>query len=387
MTGQPAVGIPGNSRPAAGTAPQRAAAGSSTDGLPGRSPGTRNHGIGSPLARDCPAGNPAVTGTPHDNGPGAAPPTVLALGRARVKGTRWQWLDEAVLDAGGVHGDREWALVDDDLRCLRTVAHPGLMACDAPAGELDALVAGAPGGSGQNVPVRGAVDRGGADRDGRDRGRAARGGTARDHDAPCADPVVVTYWGRPVEADLFDPSWCAPPSPVARLVGRPVRLARARRRPGFLWHWPVSVLLASEVPGLVGGGDDVGVPQRTAGPHGSGEAKAPGPTGEATDPALLGGLARYRPNLVVDDRHAPLALVAGSVLRIGAVTLVCRERIERCAVVNHDPSDVERVTPVLRSLPDHRLGWGCEVLVHGNVSCGTPVEVIAGPSAEGVIPT
>lgn len=297
----------------------------------------------------------------------AVGPTVLALGRARVKGTRWQWLDEAVLDAGGVRGDREWALVDGDLRCLRTVAHPGLMTHDAPANELDLLARQGSEGTGPDGTGPDGTGPDGAKWEGLGWEGSGRGAMTLARETNSPDPAVVTYWGRPVEADLFDPPWCAPGSAVARLVGQPVRLARARRRPGFLWHWPVSVLLVSEVPGLVDDEDEQGRREEGQGLPGDGEG-----------PGLPSGLARYRPNLVVDDRHAPLALAAGTVLRIGAVTLVCRERIERCAVVNHDPSDVERVTPVLRSLPDHRLGWGCEVLAEGNVSCGTPVEVVAG---------
>lgn len=243
------------------------------------------------------------------------PVTVAGLGRARVKGTRWEWLDTAVIDAGGLAGDRSWALVDDQLRCLRTARHPELTRLDAPS--LDDLAAAAPSSCAMGRDV--------------------------EADPTHCGPTAVEYWGRPIEADLFDHPWCAE---AGAATGVPARLARATSRPGFIWELPVSVLPLSELQGLPG-----------LLPDGSLDEEQ---------------LRRYRPNVLLDDRDAPLVLHAGSVARLGEVELVCRERLERCTVINHGVAGSDRLYQGLR---ESTLGWGCEVVTAGDVSRGTVAEL------------
>lgn len=289
--------------------------------------------------------------------------TVVALGLAPIKGTAWQWRDRVDVDAGGVVGDRAWALVDEQLRCLKTVQHPELMGWRSPsAAELDEAVRASSAGVAAGV-------------------ESSTPGSA-DPEAPVTPSprATVVYWGRPVEAEVLDLTWC---STLGELTGMPVQLARTDQRPGFVWGQPVSVVFASDLVGLPGDLGEVGDLRE---PWCASGRKIPqaGPTAD--------GLARYRPNLVVDDRRSPLPLRVGSVFKLGDVRLVCRGRITRCAVVNHDPGSQTHghsSSNVLQQLPDRTLGWGCDVLVGGNVSCGTPVELrpdvdaLPSPPAEG----
>ncbi|WP_420174592.1 MOSC domain-containing protein [Luteococcus sp. OSA5] len=126
---------------------------------------------------------------------------------------------------------------------------------------------------------------------------------------------------------------------LSRAAGTDLLLARTTGTAGFIWSSPVSILLRSEVEAL-------GLP---------------------TD------LGRYRANLVVDDRDAPLTLGAGNVLDFGEVRLVVERELDRCLVVNHDPVTGEHDEDLLHRLrPGVLLGHGARVESGGLLRAGGP---------------
>ncbi|WP_144790372.1 MOSC domain-containing protein [Kocuria palustris] len=162
-------------------------------------------------------------------------------------------------------------------------------------------------------------------------------------DLPAADEHVVhpetriRYYDRLIPARVHD-------GPLAQRLsaeaGRPVLLARTLWSDAIVWGAPVSVLLRSELAGLPSDTD------------------------------------RYRPNVVIDDRAAPLALAEGSRLELGAVRLQVVGELERCVIIDHDPLTGRKDHCLLRRIrPGALLAYGCAVDSEGEVRVGDPVRV------------
>lgn len=163
--------------------------------------------------------------------------------------------------------------------------------------------------------------------------------TEVDLPAPCdalfdGAPRTVTYYTRPVQARVHAGALA---DRVSAEAGQRLYLAESAGPGSFLWSSPVSVLLRSELAGF---------------------------------PESVG---RFRGNVVVDDRDAPLALAPGVRLRVGDVVLAVERELERCVIINHDPSTGERDASLLGQLrPGALLGYGCRVLRPGRIGLGTP---------------
>lgn len=159
---------------------------------------------------------------------------------------------------------------------------------------------------------------------------------------------TVHYYDRAVRASVHD-------GPLAQALsaaaGVPVRLACSRDGQRFIWSSPVSLLLRSEL-------EEAGLPQ---------------------------DLARYRANVVVDDRKAPLAPAPGQRLRIGPVVLQVERPLDRCIVINHDPVTGRRDHSLLGRLrPGALLAHGCRVVHPGELELGAGVQEVWGDSLGGV---
>ncbi|GEM_PF-4045692 len=150
-------------------------------------------------------------------------------------------------------------------------------------------------------------------------------------DEPQLSPATtqVRYYHRHFEATIHRGRVA---ERLSRAAGQELWLARTSQRPGFIWSSPVSVLLRSEL-------DDL-----------------PTDTG------------RYRPNLVLDDRAAPLRLSPGSRLRVQGVELEVEQPLERCLVINHNPVTGQQDHSLLKRLhPGVLLAWGCRVVRPGTL--------------------
>lgn len=122
---------------------------------------------------------------------------------------------------------------------------------------------------------------------------------------------------------------------LSEAVGRPVLLGHTTAPRGFVWASPVSVLLRSELDQL------------------------PTDTG------------RYRPNVVLDDRDAPLHPEPGDRLRLGEVLLEVEHELDRCLVINHNPVTGRKDQSLLKRLrPGLLLAYGCRVVEPGTVRVG-----------------
>lgn len=122
-------------------------------------------------------------------------------------------------------------------------------------------------------------------------------------------------------------------------VRHEVRLARSDGGARFIWSSPVSVLLRSELDHLPGDVD------------------------------------RYRANIVLDDRDAPLSLRPGDVLRFGEVELEVERELDRCIVINHNPLTGAEDRSLLKSLrPGARLAYGCRVTQAGELEVGATLK-------------
>lgn len=160
---------------------------------------------------------------------------------------------------------------------------------------------------------------------------------------------TVHYYDRAVRASVHD-------GPLAHALseaaGVPVRLARSRDQQRFIWSSPVSLLLRSEL-------DEAGLPQ---------------------------DLARYRANVVVDDRGAPLHPTPGAQLRIGDLVLQVERPLDRCIVINHDPVTGRRDHSLLGRLrPGALLAHGCRVVRPGPVELGAGVQEAGGAVHDGAV--
>lgn len=259
------------------------------------------------------------------------------IGYAPIKGVRHLMPGSAHVAPSGVTGDRELAFVDaESLAALRTMRTPGLLQLAATWDGRTVTLESTKGSASQYL----------------ESGR----------------PGIVEYWGRSIEADLVD-------GPVAALasehLGVRVLLARAHRD-RFVYAEPLTIIRQSELDILA--------------------ARFAGTT---VDPA------RFRANLHIDDSHdecGSTALIAGSaeaedtadrrllgaVLAVGDARLQVVSRVERCVVVDHDPTTGVRDLPVFRSLaprtghhpgraPGFLFGYGARVLRRGHVSVGDPV--------------
>ncbi|MEL4358134.1 MULTISPECIES: MOSC domain-containing protein [unclassified Luteococcus] len=151
-------------------------------------------------------------------------------------------------------------------------------------------------------------------------------------------PRTVRYYHRPFTAWVHD-------GPLARrigaVVGEPVWLAHTTGPAGFIWSSPVSLLLRSELA-------------------------------HPTEP-LPDDTARYRPNIVLNDREAPLSLRPGARIELpDGVLLEAERELDRCLVINHHPVTGARDANLLKRLrPGVLLGWGCRVLRPGTVHTTT----------------
>lgn len=150
------------------------------------------------------------------------------------------------------------------------------------------------------------------------------------------EPQTVSYYSRQVHARVYGGVLA---DRISEAAGQRLYLAQAPGPGRFLWSSPVSVLLRSELDRLPG---DVG---------------------------------RYRANVVVDDRSAPLRLAPGAQLFLGGVLLEVERELERCVIINHDPVTGSQDASLLGDLrPGVLLGYGCRVLQSGRVSVGDAVE-------------
>lgn len=225
---------------------------------------------------------------------------IQQVGWAPVKGVTWLTPGQVRVDAEGVVGDRAWSPVGENLVCLKATEAPELAGLRVSADELPE-----PGG----------------------------------------DEVTVTYWGRPFPATVHGGLVA---DRISAVVGQPLRLAHTRRRPGFVWSSPISVVLVSELDGL---------------------------------PLDVG---RYRANIVLDDRDSPLKLTVGQRLYVDEVVLEVERRLDRCVVINHDPVTGRRDADLLPLLPTGLvLGFGCRVVRAGRVRVSPSNERCASGSQPG----
>nr|WP_260173691.1 MOSC domain-containing protein [Nocardioides albus] len=223
---------------------------------------------------------------------------VVRAGFAPIKGTRHLAHDRVVLDERGVVGDRGFALVSVDPehpgsgRVLRTVQHPSLVAVRAePAG--------------RRLEVE-----------------LPDGATASAEPVATSERITCDYWGRQVDLELLE----APHAALfSRWLGRPVRLARARRG-DVVFAGAVSVVTTASLHDLA----------RRVG-----------------DDALAA--ARFRPNLVVetDEPYAEDTWL-GREVRVGSARLRIGVPIPRCAVIDIHPETGERDVRLLKTLASHR---------------------------------
>ncbi|MDO5619811.1 MOSC domain-containing protein [Kocuria sp.] len=149
-------------------------------------------------------------------------------------------------------------------------------------------------------------------------------------------PHTVRYYSRAVTARIFGGPLA---DRISGIAGQRLHLACAEEPGHFLWSSPVSLLLRSELGQLP---DDV---------------------------------ARYRANMVLDDRAKPLSLTVGSRLEVGGAVLEVERELERCVIINHHAGTGERDASLLGQLrPGLLLGYGCTVVEPGRVGVGDVVE-------------
>ncbi|GAA1373146.1 MOSC domain-containing protein [Luteococcus sanguinis] len=141
---------------------------------------------------------------------------------------------------------------------------------------------------------------------------------------------TIRYYDRTFPGLVFDG---AVAQRLSEAAGRQLLLARTSASRGFIWSSPVSVLLRSELDGL------------------------PTDTG------------RYRPNVVIDDRDAPLLLAPGELVLVGEAVLQVERELDRCLVINHDPLTGRKDANLLKHLRTGALlGFGCRVVSPGRIS-------------------
>lgn len=221
------------------------------------------------------------------------------LGSTPLKGMAWLSPEHALLERGGMVGDRRWTPVwAQDLTCLRATDFPEMVRRVVVPGDLP---------SDQDAVF-----------DGRE--------------------VEIRYYRTPVRARVHGGALARQ---LSQETGRDVLLAQVLEPRSLVWGAPVSVLLRSELRGLPSDTD------------------------------------RYRPNIVIDDDDAPLALAIGSRVELGSVVLEVTEELERCRIIDHDPITGRKDRSLLRRLrPGALLAYGCAVLVESEVRVGDPARVL-----------
>lgn len=148
-------------------------------------------------------------------------------------------------------------------------------------------------------------------------------------------PQEVRYYQRRIPATIHRGALA---ERISDWAGEEVWLARSVTDERFIWSSPVSVLLRSELAHLPGDVD------------------------------------RYRANIVLDDREAPLQLAPGSRLHLGSAELKIEGELERCIVVNHHPLTGAQDHSLLKRLrPGVKLAFGCRVVTPGEVRVGDAI--------------
>ncbi|MGH3354127.1 MAG: MOSC domain-containing protein [Nocardioides sp.] len=248
---------------------------------------------------------------------------VVRAGFAPVKGTRHLSYDAVSLDAQGAVGDRGFALValdeEDPTRgqVLRTVQSPSLVAVRSElVGErLDVELPG--GETASAVPVR------------------------------SRRTVTCDYWGREVALELLE----GPHAGLfSRWLGRPVRLARARRG-DVVFAAPVTLVTTASLRDLAQRSERPDLPEQAA---------------------------RFRSTVVVDtDEPYAEEGWTGRIIQVGGARVRIGVPIPRCAVVDLHPETSVRDVRLLRTLSGYRprnragepvFGMFAEVLTPGEVS-------------------
>lgn len=152
---------------------------------------------------------------------------------------------------------------------------------------------------------------------------------------PGDETTRAHYWDREFPASVHGGAAAAA---LAEAVGKPTLLAHTNTRPGFIWGAPLSVICLSDVEQL------------------------PKP------------LTRYRANVIIDDLAEPLHLGPGTQLRLGAAVICITNPIDRCTVIEHNPTTGLRDERILRQLgPRLELGWGATVVTPGKVGARDPI--------------
>lgn len=234
---------------------------------------------------------------------------VRRLGLALIKGTRHTDREAIELDDHGPVGDRTWCLVDRAAaRVLRTVENPSLV--QIVARDLGDRVA-------VTTP------------DGRTTEAATR---------DAADGIrVADYWGRGARVRLQD---TALNDVLSNHLGREVSLARADRG-DVVYADPVSIVTTGALRRLCEASDRAGY----AGPGGAWDPRPP------LD-------ARFRATLTLEAEEDP---ATGTRLRVGEAVLEVGAPLERCAVIDLDPTTGERTGSRLMErirTEDGRLPFG-----------------------------
>lgn len=247
---------------------------------------------------------------------------VRRLGLALVKGTRHTDRDEIELDAHGPVGDRTWCVVDRAAaRVLRTVENPSLI--QLVARDLgDRLAVTTPDGRTTEATTRDVA-----------------GG-----------PEVADYWGRGARVRLQD---SALNDVLSRHLGREVLLARAERG-DVVYADPVSIVTTGALRRLSEAAEDAGY---------------------AVRPPLD---ARFRATVTLEAEEDP---AAGTLLRVGEAVIEVGQPLERCAVIDLDPTTGARTGSRLMErirTDDGRLpfGVGARVVTPGMVRRGAVVTVV-----------
>lgn len=250
---------------------------------------------------------------------------VCGLSFCDVKGTRHVARDAMELTAGGVEGDRRFAVVDPESSAvLKTVRHPELTLLRTSFAE-GTLACHFPDGSVVSQPVHGSAETG---------------------------LWTVDYWGRLLPAR---PIPGAMSHALASYLGRAVTLVESAQQTGFVYGAPVSFWFTSALGEL---GDRLGAP---------------------VDPR------RFRLTIAIDDEEHPVdeAHLVGRVLQIGAAEVEVTEQIGRCPIVDWDPDSSVADRRVLATLAEYRqrgqkivFGVAGRVLRGSAVRLGAPIALL-----------
>lgn len=282
--------------------------------------------------------------------------TVARLGLTPLKGAAHWHPDRIAVRRDEVVGDRRWALIQplrSGWRIVRTVESPGMTAVRARADPSGALRMELP--DGRLFLIDG-----------------AQGGA-----------VTAEYWGRPANVHLAPGPWDAA---LSGLLGREVHLVSVDRAGAVVFAEPVSIVTTSSVREVA---RRAGFGSRDRGRDGGGDGDV-GDRGCGADDggADDGGVddERFRSTMVIDTAGSPAfaedAWVGGR-LRVGAVELIVRQRLARCAVIRIRPgAGVVGGPDPLRLLAADRVvngevvfGLGAEVAVPGEIAVGDPVRL------------